>query len=80
MDTASERAVPAIGTEVPRMNFAVRIDSVSAAELTAVCILKTPRNRVVISESIQKASFLIPSAMPERETSGETDELMLTAR
>ena len=51
--SASDRAVPAIGTEEPIINFAVLRERVSAEALTAVCILKIPKNTVVKRDIVQ---------------------------
>ena len=78
--SASESTPPATGTELPIINRAVLAVSVSAEELTAVCIPKIPAKTVEIKAVIQSASFLTVSAIPDLCISGDTDELMLTAK
>ena len=78
--SASDSAGPATGTAEPIINFAVRTLSPSAEAPRAVCILIIPINRVDVRDIIQKLSFLIPSAMPEFDITGETEDATVIAK
>ena len=80
MPSASDNIPPATGTEEPIINFAVRIDRLSAAEFTTVCMLKIPKKIVDINETIQRESFLMAEESPLVFKKGETPVAMLTLK
>ena len=77
MESASDKTPPATGTVEPIINFAVRRDKLSAEELTAVCMLKMPMNRVDIKPITQRDSFLTELAKFVLCIRGDTDAATL---
>ena len=80
VDTASESAAPATGTDVPKINFAVRIARLSAAAFTVVCMPKIPTKRVEQRDKTHIDILFIKSVIPELRSSGDTPVLILSAR
>lgn len=70
--SASDSTPPATGTAEPIINLAVRIERLSAAEFTTVCMLKTPKNTVDMKDITQRESFLTAEEMPLLLIKGET--------
>lgn len=80
VESASDKTPPATGTVEPIINFAVRRDKLSAEELTAVCMLKMPMNRVDIKPITQRDSFLTELAKFVLCIRGDTDAATLKER
>ena len=70
--SASDKTPPATGTAEPSINLAVRMERLSAWAFTTVCMLKTPKKTVVISDKIHKANFFTACEIPPPFINGET--------